>query len=42
MLNARCVNAVVVAQRVPLARLALKHRLPGMFPFKENVEAGGL
>ena len=30
------------AQRVPLARLALKHRLPGMFPFKENVEAGGL
>jgi putative tryptophan/tyrosine transport system substrate-binding protein len=31
-----------VAQRVPLAQLALKHRLPGMFPFKENVEAGGL
>src|SRR5258708_6203672 len=22
--------------------LTLKHRLPGMFPFKENVEAGGL
>jgi putative tryptophan/tyrosine transport system substrate-binding protein len=27
---------------VPLAALALKHRLPGMFPFKENVVAGGL
>jgi putative ABC transport system substrate-binding protein len=27
---------------VPLATLALKHRLPGMFPFKENVVAGGL
>jgi ABC-type uncharacterized transport system substrate-binding protein len=25
-----------------LAELALKHRLPGMFAFKENVEAGGL
>jgi ABC-type uncharacterized transport system substrate-binding protein len=28
--------------RVPLARLALKHRLPGMFAIKEYVEAGGL
>jgi ABC-type uncharacterized transport system substrate-binding protein len=27
---------------VPLAALALKHRLPGMFPFKENVVVGGL
>ena len=25
-----------------LAELALKHRLPGIFWFKENVEAGGL
>jgi putative tryptophan/tyrosine transport system substrate-binding protein len=33
---------LVVGQRVPLAALALKHRLPGMFPFKENVVAGGL
>jgi putative tryptophan/tyrosine transport system substrate-binding protein len=28
--------------RVPLAKLALKHRLPGMFAIKEYVEAGGL
>ena len=27
---------------MPLAELALKHRLPGMFGTKENVEAGGL
>jgi putative ABC transport system substrate-binding protein len=27
---------------VRLAELALKHRLPGIFWFKENVEAGGL
>ena len=27
---------------MPLAALALKHRLPGMFPFKENVLTGGL
>jgi putative tryptophan/tyrosine transport system substrate-binding protein len=27
---------------VPLARLALKHRLPGMFAIKEYVEAAGL
>ena len=27
---------------MPLAALALKQRLPGMFPFKENVVAGGL
>jgi putative ABC transport system substrate-binding protein len=35
-------SPLIVAQRVPLARLALEHQLPGMFPFKENVEAGGL
>jgi putative ABC transport system substrate-binding protein len=29
-------------QRAPLAELALKHRLPGMFSRKENVVAGGL
>src|SRR5262249_55428825 len=34
-------SPLVVGQRVPLAALALKHRLPGMFPFKENVVAGG-
>jgi ABC-type uncharacterized transport system substrate-binding protein len=30
------------AQRALLAELALKHRLPGMFMTRENVEAGGL
>jgi ABC-type uncharacterized transport system substrate-binding protein len=30
------------AQRALLAELALKHRLPGMFGTRENVEAGGL
>ena len=30
------------SQRVPLAELAQKHRLPGMFGTKENAEAGGL
>jgi len=35
-------SPLIVAQRIPLARLALMHRLPGMFPFRENVEAGGL
>jgi putative ABC transport system substrate-binding protein len=35
-------SPLVVAQAVPLAEFALKYRLPGMFPFKENVEAGGL
>src|SRR5215831_1768233 len=35
-------SPLVVGQRVPLAALALKHPLPGMFPFKENVVAGGL
>src|SRR5207247_8572987 len=38
----RVASPLTVAQRLRLARLALKHRLPGMFPFKENVEAGGL
>ena len=31
-----------VSQRVRLAELALRYRLPGMFGSKENVEAGGL
>ena len=30
------------SQRTLLAELALKHRLPGMFGTKENVEADGL
>jgi putative ABC transport system substrate-binding protein len=30
------------SQRAPLAMLALKHRLPGMFGIRDNVEAGGL
>jgi ABC-type uncharacterized transport system substrate-binding protein len=30
------------SQRASLANLALKHRLPGMFGIKDNVEAGGL
>ncbi len=28
--------------RVPLAQLALRHRLPTIFTFREYVEAGGL
>jgi putative ABC transport system substrate-binding protein len=35
-------SAVDVSHRARLANLALKHRLPGMFGTKENVEAGGL
>jgi len=35
-------SPLIVAQAAPLAGFALKHRLPAMFPFKENVEAGGL
>jgi hypothetical protein len=35
-------SPLIVAERVLVAQLALKHRLPGMFPFRENVEAGGL
>jgi putative tryptophan/tyrosine transport system substrate-binding protein len=34
-------SPLFLGQRVPLAALALKHRLPGMFPFKEHVVAGG-
>jgi putative tryptophan/tyrosine transport system substrate-binding protein len=30
------------SQRIPLAKLALKYRLPSMFGAKENVEVGGL
>jgi putative tryptophan/tyrosine transport system substrate-binding protein len=35
-------SPLVVGQGEPLAALELKYRLPGMFPFKENVVAGGL
>jgi ABC-type uncharacterized transport system substrate-binding protein len=35
-------SPLFVAQAAPLAEFALKYRLPGMFPFKEYVEAGGL
>jgi len=35
-------SPLFLGQRESLAALALKHRLPGMFPFKENVVAGGL
>ena len=35
-------SPLVVSQGGPLAALALKYRLPGIFPFKENVVAGGL
>jgi putative tryptophan/tyrosine transport system substrate-binding protein len=33
---------LTVSHRARLAELALKHRLPGIFGTKENVEAGGL
>jgi putative tryptophan/tyrosine transport system substrate-binding protein len=35
-------SPLVVGQGGPLAALELEYRLPGMFPFKENVVAGGL
>jgi ABC-type uncharacterized transport system substrate-binding protein len=35
-------SPLIVAHAGPLAGLAIKYRLPGMYPFKENVEAGGL
>jgi putative ABC transport system substrate-binding protein len=35
-------SPLFISQRASLAELALKHRLPGMFGSKENVEAGGL
>jgi putative tryptophan/tyrosine transport system substrate-binding protein len=35
-------SPLFLVQRVPLAELALKHRLPSMFGQKEPVEAGGL
>jgi hypothetical protein len=35
-------SPLLVARRVPLAEFAKKHRLPGMFGSKENVQAGGL
>jgi putative tryptophan/tyrosine transport system substrate-binding protein len=35
-------SPIFLGARAPLAALALKHRLPAMFPFKEQVVAGGL
>lgn len=35
-------SAFTLSQRAPLAELALKHRLPGMFGARDNAEAGGL
>jgi putative ABC transport system substrate-binding protein len=35
-------SPVSVSHRARLAKLALKHRLPGMFGTRENVETGGL
>ncbi len=35
-------SPLIVGEGAAVASLALKHRLPGMFPFKENVKAGGL
>jgi putative tryptophan/tyrosine transport system substrate-binding protein len=35
-------SPVIVSQRDSLAKLALAHRLPGIFSTKDNVEAGGL
>jgi putative ABC transport system substrate-binding protein len=35
-------SPVIVSQRDRLAKLALAHRLPGIFATKDNVEAGGL
>jgi len=35
-------DAVFVEQRLQIADLALKYRLPSIFSFREHVEAGGL
>jgi putative ABC transport system substrate-binding protein len=35
-------NARLIAQRIRIADLAVRHRLPTMFSVKEHVEAGGL
>ena len=35
-------SPLIRSQRAVLAELSLKHRLPGMFGPKDNVEAGGL
>ena len=35
-------STLTLSQRALLAELALKHRLPGMFGARDNVEAGGL
>jgi putative ABC transport system substrate-binding protein len=35
-------HAVINANRARIASLAARHRLPGMYPDSEYVEAGGL
>ena len=35
-------DGLLLAQRARLAELALKHRLPAMYSFREHAEAGGL
>jgi putative ABC transport system substrate-binding protein len=35
-------DGMLVAQRTRLAELALKHRIPAMYSFREHAEAGGL
>jgi putative tryptophan/tyrosine transport system substrate-binding protein len=35
-------SPLIVAHRQALAGVASQYRLPGMYPFKENVQAGGL
>jgi hypothetical protein len=35
-------TAIFLAERQRVAELAIKHRLPTMSIFKDNVEAGGL
>jgi putative tryptophan/tyrosine transport system substrate-binding protein len=35
-------SLLTLSQRAPLAELALKHHLPGIFTRRENVQAGGL
>ena len=34
-------SPLTFSQRTPLADIALKHRLPGIFARRENVQAGG-
>ena len=35
-------DGLLLSQRARLAELALKHRLPAMYSFREHAEAGGL